>query len=185
MRLYREAAGVTQRELASRLSSLGWTIDNTAIARIEAGKRSLRAGQLVQIARALDRPVSDFVENDQVASANLALSGLMRMLTELEHRTLSALTAKNYMRQRMEHYAGLETWESRELARRLIDLPLADLVDGVVTEWEQSGGASGLRTVMGALRDPRTFSGSEISNRVQHYLDLTTEAGNGEHQEEA
>lgn len=186
VRLYREAAGVTQRELAARLTSLGWSIDNTAIARIEAGKRALRAGQLVQIARVLDRPVSDFVENDMVAAANLGVSALTRSLVQLEHETLSVLGTRNYLRQRINHFPGLDGWGARPLADRLLDLDLSRLVAQVVREWEESGGSAGLRTESGALRDPRTFSGSEINGRVQRYIDWAAEeVSDGEHQEEA
>ncbi|WP_168706492.1 helix-turn-helix domain-containing protein [Gordonia paraffinivorans] len=49
MRSYRERAGLSQRALAERLQELGVAIDQTAIARMESGKREPKLSEAAQI----------------------------------------------------------------------------------------------------------------------------------------
>jgi Zn-dependent peptidase ImmA (M78 family)/transcriptional regulator with XRE-family HTH domain len=54
--LAREELGITQANLARQVG-----IDRTAVAKIEAGRRKVSAGELVRVAAALDRPIDWFV----------------------------------------------------------------------------------------------------------------------------
>lgn len=61
IRQRRERLGLTQRELAERVSALGWPVDSTAITRVEKGQRAIRVAQLRTIAKALDVKASDLL----------------------------------------------------------------------------------------------------------------------------
>lgn len=54
--MQREATGLSQRELAKKLSEFGFNIQQSAIAKIENGTRPLRVSELVAIAHALGVP---------------------------------------------------------------------------------------------------------------------------------
>ncbi|KMM46481.1 hypothetical protein CWIS_04900 [Cellulomonas sp. A375-1] len=75
VRSYREAKGMTQRELADALGRLGWDVDATAITRIEKGSRALRVNQLQLIAAVLGARVTGFLvdERNQVSQREDAL----------------------------------------------------------------------------------------------------------------
>jgi transcriptional regulator with XRE-family HTH domain len=65
IRELRKARGMTQQELAARISRLGVPIHQTAIARVESGKRELTLAEAFQFAYALDvAPVHLFVPTD-------------------------------------------------------------------------------------------------------------------------
>lgn len=61
--LAREELGLTQAELASRVGGM----DRTAVAKIEAGRRKVSAGELVRLAAVLDRPIDWFVSESPPA----------------------------------------------------------------------------------------------------------------------
>lgn len=54
--LQRDAVNMSQKELADRLSEFGFSIQQSAIAKIEKGTRPLRVSELVGIAHALGIP---------------------------------------------------------------------------------------------------------------------------------
>ncbi|MEE8727441.1 MAG: helix-turn-helix transcriptional regulator [Bifidobacterium thermacidophilum] len=54
--LQRDAVGMSQKELAKKLSEYGFSIQQSAIAKIENGTRPLRVSELVAIAQALGVP---------------------------------------------------------------------------------------------------------------------------------
>ncbi|MFE4409084.1 helix-turn-helix transcriptional regulator [Streptomyces sp. NPDC056821] len=59
MRLLREARGISQAEVAARVTRLGVQLPQQTIARIEAGKRSLRLDEAEAIARALGSSLTE------------------------------------------------------------------------------------------------------------------------------
>lgn len=75
----REEAGLTQREVVEQLRVLGWSLDVTAMTRIENGTRSLRVPQLQMLAEVLGTSAADLVEDKA--------SMLSRWRTEV-HRSL-------------------------------------------------------------------------------------------------
>lgn len=56
LRDYREAAGVSQEELARRMSERGYGFSQATIWKIEQSKRPVRIGEAVALAEALDLP---------------------------------------------------------------------------------------------------------------------------------
>jgi transcriptional regulator with XRE-family HTH domain len=63
MRLLREAHGVSQAEVAARVTRMGVPLPQQTIARIETGKRSLRLDEAAAIARALNSTVQEMTSN--------------------------------------------------------------------------------------------------------------------------
>ncbi|MGW7706318.1 helix-turn-helix transcriptional regulator [Streptomyces sp. NPDC054771] len=63
MKLLREARGLSQAEIATRLSRMGVAVPQQTIARIETGKRSLRLDEATAIARALNADLLDMVQD--------------------------------------------------------------------------------------------------------------------------
>lgn len=65
IRELRGARGMTQQDLATRLSLLGARVDRTTVAKVENGSRELTLGEAFQYAHALDvAPVHLFVPTD-------------------------------------------------------------------------------------------------------------------------
>jgi transcriptional regulator with XRE-family HTH domain len=65
IRELRQARGMTQQDLADRLSQLGARVDRTAVAKVEKGTRELALAEAFQYAYALDvAPVHLFVPTD-------------------------------------------------------------------------------------------------------------------------
>lgn len=78
VRHYRESRGVSQRELAQRLTSQGAAIDASGISRIEKGARTAKAFEAVALAEALDVQVKHLIHGD---SALMDLNGVRRELS--------------------------------------------------------------------------------------------------------
>src|SRR5215211_3898739 len=72
IRELRKARGMTQQDLADRIALLGTPMHQTAIARIESGKRELTLAEAFQFAYALDvAPVHLFVPTDSDEPINI------------------------------------------------------------------------------------------------------------------
>lgn len=65
----RERAGISQAKVAAMLSARGLVIAQSAIAKIELGKRSLRASEMVPLAEVLGAHPLDFLSTDLMAEA--------------------------------------------------------------------------------------------------------------------
>lgn len=63
MRLLREARGISQAEIAARVTRMGMALPQQTIARIETGKRSLRLDEATAIARALSVDLFDMLSD--------------------------------------------------------------------------------------------------------------------------
>ena len=72
IRELRQARGMTQQDLATRLSQLGARVDRTTVAKVEKGTRELSLGEAFQYAWALHvAPVHLFVPTDSDEPINL------------------------------------------------------------------------------------------------------------------
>lgn len=58
LRAWRAATRCSHSELVTRLAELGWTVDRTALVRIESGSRGVSLDEAHLIARVLDAPLS-------------------------------------------------------------------------------------------------------------------------------
>lgn len=91
MRAVREDQEITQKQLAERLREAGWSIDPTALTRIENGTRSVRVAQLQLLATALAVSVDELLRDDIRA---------LEDLRDVVHRSL--------MRARLDLIEGLK-----------------------------------------------------------------------------
>lgn len=168
VRVFREGNGLTQRELAEKLSQLGWRVDNTAVARIEAGTREMRAGQLALVAQALGRAPGELYEADRTSQASMELLRLMQKQAGMQASVVELLEAKDRLVAAM---ASIEdAWESQEYADRLIAASPAKIVGAIEDQFRQDRSSTGVRTFSGALRDSRTYSGNELRSELTRYL---------------
>ena len=62
VREFREQAGMTQRQVAERMSDLGYRIHQTTMAKIEAGTRPVVVGEAVALARIFGVSVGDLAD---------------------------------------------------------------------------------------------------------------------------
>jgi transcriptional regulator with XRE-family HTH domain len=67
LRTLREVAGMTQQQLAARMTQLGFSMRQTTIAKIEAGQRPVRVNEAVTLADTFGVDISDLLA-DQVPS---------------------------------------------------------------------------------------------------------------------
>lgn len=65
----REKAGISQAKVAAMLSARGLLIAQSGIAKIELGKRSLRASEMVPLAEVLGAHPIEFLDSDRIDSA--------------------------------------------------------------------------------------------------------------------
>jgi transcriptional regulator with XRE-family HTH domain len=92
VRRLREAAGLTQTELADRLNAGGgFSLHQPGIVRIEAGKRALRLGQAKLLADALNVPLTVLFEVDDPEEVALQEQRQHTLDTIAEHRKLIAI----------------------------------------------------------------------------------------------
>lgn len=90
VRSERERHGLTQQELATRLTAAGMPIHQTGLGRLEAGQRAIRIDELYTIAAALDisplallPSLSDAAGGDPVTVARLHLIAAQVALEEV------------------------------------------------------------------------------------------------------
>jgi transcriptional regulator with XRE-family HTH domain len=108
----REQLGMSQRELAEKVSLYGHTkMDPTAVTRMEKGQRAVRLGEALTIAGILKMPLAALV-------ANRTKEGLERRIAEIEERRAAALN----------HVAGLQA-EIEALQAEIAKLEQAELED--------------------------------------------------------
>lgn len=165
IRSCRQAAGMTQSELAEQATGRGWAIDNTAVARIEAGRRSLRAGQLALLAEILRVPVERFFESDRRARTVMALSSAKRALGAVEWAVLQWLDARRELEVDLEEPGALD-----EADQRVADALLVADLPAIVRTIVDAPSEAGVRASGGRLRDDRTYSGRELEARVAAML---------------
>lgn len=84
MRVLRNLQGISQKALAANVCArLGYTVDGTAVTRIEKGQRLIRLGEAVAIADALGVPLAELMPTDD--------TGGRQRIVELPDRVLEQL----------------------------------------------------------------------------------------------
>jgi transcriptional regulator with XRE-family HTH domain len=96
MKRYRQKLGLSQVDLAARITALGSSMYQQTIAKIESGHRAVRIAEADVIARALETSITDML-SDAVARADTEEIGptaadLQTQLAATERRLLAAET---------------------------------------------------------------------------------------------
>lgn len=94
--------GLTQRDLAVRLTDAGWKIDASALARIESGERALRIEQVEVLARALELTLTELIVDTEPASLEKDAQALIAAIDEL----LDARQKYETARERLERHVS-------------------------------------------------------------------------------
>ena len=84
----RVANGLKQRDLADRMTEAGQRIQQTGIAKIEAGLRRVEVDDLMALSAALEVPVTDLLPVDAREESRFAISVLRSALDTLERGAL-------------------------------------------------------------------------------------------------
>lgn len=95
MKRRRMILGLSQNDLAERVSALGGAMFQQTIAKIEAGQRAVKLAEADLLARALDSSVSDFLKDavDEAAKedgAELSIDDLRSLVRAAERRRAGA-----------------------------------------------------------------------------------------------
>jgi transcriptional regulator with XRE-family HTH domain len=94
MRLLREARGISQAEIATRVTRLGVPLPQQTIARIETGKRALRLDEAEVIARALSSDLLEMVSDPvEVRDARKQLAEAIKHLDQAHDERFDAEAA--------------------------------------------------------------------------------------------
>jgi len=142
IRHVREHRGLTQRAVSERLAEMGWTIDPTAITRIESGQRELRVNQLALVARALGVTPGSLLISDAERVKTLHRLGIDK-LREAHVAVLSALAAFDMALTAYKRGETYPYWEGAlELAptREGYLTMVAETVRGARAEWARLAG---------------------------------------------
>src|SRR6185437_14748918 len=88
LRRMRNEAGLTQRQLADKMSEAGITMYQSTIGKIEAGLRTVSIGEAVQFAAALGVQLSDIINGQMsgLISARLRVTRLEYQASNLTRR---------------------------------------------------------------------------------------------------
>jgi transcriptional regulator with XRE-family HTH domain len=116
MRLLREARGISQAEIAARVTRMGIALPQQTIARIETGKRTLRLDEAEAIARALGVDLPDMIGNPvEVRNARKQLKEAQEQLGKLSEARFDAEVALEHAeRARLEQRAQLQQLRDEE-----------------------------------------------------------------------
>ncbi|MFD5218061.1 helix-turn-helix domain-containing protein [Streptomyces tendae] len=116
MRLMREARGISQAEVAARVTRMGVPLPQQTIARIETGKRSLRLDEAAAIARALNVELPDLMSAPvEVRNARKQLQEAQKRLQKLGEARFDAEVALEHAeRARLEQRAQLQQLRDEE-----------------------------------------------------------------------
>jgi transcriptional regulator with XRE-family HTH domain len=111
----RERAGWSQTELAEKLTAVGVSgFHQTTIARIESGKRPLRAAEAIALSRLLETRVEDLAESTEMASLRSSTSSIhdarLKLSAAAEQLTFARWMLARELDQRLP-IAGVDTWE--------------------------------------------------------------------------
>jgi transcriptional regulator with XRE-family HTH domain len=83
LRALREAADITQGELAERMTRLGFSMHQTAVAKVERGQRPVRLNEVAAFAAALRVPVTDLLTvTDSTPEAEERWSDLLAVTSQ-------------------------------------------------------------------------------------------------------
>jgi transcriptional regulator with XRE-family HTH domain len=123
LRALREAADLTQGQLAERMTQLGFPMHQTAIAKIERGQRPVRLNEVAAFAAALRVPVTDLLADAEGTPESEALwPELLTMAAQRSELTRrhDAIQAERKVlaMQQAELYSRLEAINQREAEAR-------------------------------------------------------------------
>jgi transcriptional regulator with XRE-family HTH domain len=123
IRALREAAELTQGQLAERMTQLGFSMHQTAIAKVELGQRPVRLNEVVGFAAALRVPVTDLLPDTESTPESEALwqellaAAAQRLELTRRHEAIEAERAILGMQQ-AELISRLKALEQREAEAR-------------------------------------------------------------------
>lgn len=142
LRALRDAAEMTQGQLAERMTQLGFSMHQTAIAKIERGQRPVRLNEAAGLAAALRVPVTDLLTDAENTPESEALS--LELLSAASQRL--ELTHRH---EAIQAQLDVLIEQEQELARRLT----------VIGQRETEARTKWL--AIKAAQDPRTFAPKE------------------------
>lgn len=120
MRRLRTARGLSQADLAERVSSLGGTLYQQTIAKIESGQRSLRLSEADLIAQALGSSVTEMlsrgIDHSESNVSDLEAEGLIDEIMNVSRRRQEAEAVLASTRHHMERVARQFREAQTELA---------------------------------------------------------------------
>jgi transcriptional regulator with XRE-family HTH domain len=95
LREIRQQAGVTQQQLASRMTDAGHKLHRSAVAKIELGERPVTIGEAVQLAGILGVPLMELV-TDRGAATELERRHAARVEAQIAVRSLQHEAAERH-----------------------------------------------------------------------------------------
>ena len=95
LREVRRQAGVTQQQLASRMTEVGHKLHRSAVAKIELGERPVTIGEAVQLAGILGAPLMELV-TDRGAATELERRHAARIEAQIAVRSLQHEAAERH-----------------------------------------------------------------------------------------
>lgn len=78
LRARREAAGLTQQQLAGQVNAAGYRMYQSTIAKIETGSRAIRLNDAVALAAALDLPLTDLLDDGDASHRAVTAARILR-----------------------------------------------------------------------------------------------------------
>lgn len=132
LRSVREQADMTQRQLADMMTAAGSKMHATAIAKIEAGDRSVTVGEAIQLATILGVPLMELVRLRKSQEA----TEVDRLTDELIH-AIATINRAMAMREKARHMVRIAT-DSHESA--IAELNAAqEKANEIMRELDKSG----------------------------------------------
>jgi transcriptional regulator with XRE-family HTH domain len=95
LREVRQQAGVTQQQLAARMTEVGHKLHRSAVAKIELGERPVTIGEAVQLAGILGVPLMELV-TDRGAATELERQHAARVEAQIAVRSLQHEAAERH-----------------------------------------------------------------------------------------
>lgn len=95
LREVRQQAGVTQQQLAARMTEVGHKLHRSAVAKIELGERPVTIGEAVQLAGILGVPLVELV-TDRGAATELERQHAVRVEAQIAVRSLQHEAAERH-----------------------------------------------------------------------------------------
>jgi transcriptional regulator with XRE-family HTH domain len=95
LREVRQQAGVTQQQLAARMTEVGHKLHRSAVAKIELGERPVTIGEAIQLAGILGVPVMELV-TDRGAATELERQHAARVEAQIAVRSLQHEAAERH-----------------------------------------------------------------------------------------
>src|ERR1700690_2196010 len=95
LREVRQQAGITQQQLAARMTGVGHKLHRSAVAKIELGERPVTIGEAVQLAGILGVPLMELV-TDRGASTELERRHAARVEAQIAVRSLQHEAAERH-----------------------------------------------------------------------------------------